>query len=249
MIASLMMYARPETAEAHSRLWTGIRVQLVARGVCAPDALSQTAEEFEVWENPDLVLSQTCSLPYRTRLKDKVRLVSTPDYALSGCAPGYYRSAFIVRCDDKRCTLTDFATARFAYNMNHSHSGFAGPYSHTRALNFWFDHTVQSGAHLTSARMVAERRADIAAIDTQTWRLIRRYEPWAADLRVLEYTAPSPGLPFITGLNQDPEEIFSAVEDAVANLSAEDKDLLDLRGLVQIPKAAYLELPVPPKGA
>ena len=77
MIASLMMYARPELEAPHARYWQAIRAALAARGIAAPAALSNDAPEFEVWEDPALVLSQTCGMPYRTRLHGRVTLVGT----------------------------------------------------------------------------------------------------------------------------------------------------------------------------
>jgi hypothetical protein len=96
MIASLMMYARPELDPALGRYWQLIRRALAERGIDAPPALSNDAEEFAVWEAPDLVLSQTCGMPYRLRLHGSVSLIGTPDFGIEGCDPGYYRSAVVV---------------------------------------------------------------------------------------------------------------------------------------------------------
>ncbi len=247
MIASLMMYTRPELEPANERLWSLIRARLAAHGVEAPEMLSQDAPPYEVWQDPALVLSQTCGMPFRTRLKDHVQLVCTPDYALEGCPPGYYRSAIVVRADDPRFTLAEFAPSRLAYNGTDSQSGYAALYAHCAPLGFWFANSVESGGHLPSARMVAEGEADLAALDAQSWRIIERHERFTADLRVLEHTAPTPGLPLITGPAHDPEVIFAALEDALAALLDADRRVLDLRGFVRIPRSAYLEVPTPPR--
>lgn len=241
-----MMYARPELNAALARLWTSHRCSFKARGIDAPARLSQSAEEFSVWEDPALVFSQTCGMPLRTRLRGKVRLVGTPDYGLEGCAPGYYRSAIVVRADDWRTNLTEYASARLAFNMPHSHSGLAAFYTHVRPLQFWFADRVQSGSHLRSVAMIAAGQADIAAVDAQTWRLIERYDPMPQRMRVLEHTAPTPGLPLITGLHHDPDVIFDAVQEAVSMVNDADATLLDLQGIVRIPEAAYLTVPNPP---
>ena len=244
-----MMYARPELEGPHSRFWSKIRDRLATRGITAPFELSQTAEEFSVWEDPALILSQTCGMPYRTRLNGHAQIVCTPDYGLEGCPAGYYRSAIIARADDPRRTLPDFATARMAYNMSHSQSGFAALYTHTQPLGFWFTNRAPTGGHLNSAKMIANGDADIASIDAQTWRLIGRHEPFAAQLRVLEYTSPTPALPYITGPQHDPVIIYDAVSEALATLDAADRDALDLRGLVKIDPAEYLAVPNPPASA
>lgn len=249
MIASLMMYARPELDAAHAHYWTLIRAALAARRIAAPETLENAAEEFSVWEAPDLVLSQTCGMPFRMRLHGRVQLVGTPDFGIDGCQPGYYRSAIVVRRGDSRMALADFRDARFAYNMTHSQSGFAAAYAMVQAAGFWFTGRVASGGHRVSALMVAERQADIAAIDAVTWRLIERYDEFARDLRVLSWSPPTPGLPYITGPGQDAAAIFDAVSEAIAQLNAEDRAALGLRGLIRIPVKDYLAIPNPPPEA
>ena len=244
-----MMYARPELESSHRRFWTFIHTSLAARGISAPPELSQNSGEFSVWEDPSLVLSQTCGMPYRTRLHDRVQIVGTPDYELEDCPAGYYRSAIVVRSDDTRTKLAEFNAAKLAFNMAHSQSGFAALYTHMRPLGFWFTNRIQSGGHLRSAQMVANGQADIASIDAQTWRLIQRYEPMAGHLRVLEYTTPTPGLPYITGPQLDPVLIYEAVNEAIASLDTADAEALDLRRLIRIGPAKYLAVPTPPASA
>lgn len=249
MIANLMMYARPETDGALNRYWQAICKGLTGRGIDSPVGLAQGAEEFTVWRDPSLVLSQTCGMPYRLWLHEDVQLVGTPDFGLDGCPPGYYRSALIVRESDRRADLSDFADARFAYNQTYSQSGWAAAYTHLKLLGVWFQDQLHTGSHNVSARSVAENRADIAALDGQTWRLLQRYEPWAKRLRVLDWTDPTPGLPYITGANLDAELVTEAVADAIDGLDPGDRDALDLKGLVHIPKADYLAIANPPATA
>ena len=247
MIASLMMYARPELEAAHSRYWALIRAELAKRGVNSPQALSNEGEEFEVWGDPALVLSQTCGMPYRKWLHGKVTLIGTPDYGLEGCPPGYYRSPVVVRADDPRERLEEFAKARFSYNVTFSQSGFASIYNMAKPLGFWFEDRRESGGHIRSAQMVAEGLADIAALDAVTWELIQRYEPWAANLRVVCWTAPTPGLPYIAALGVDQRVTFNAVTAAIAALEPSDRAALMIKGLVAIPSADYLAIPNPPE--
>lgn len=245
MIANLMMYRRPQLEEAHARYWGLIRKHLLRVDVASPDALSQDAEEFFVWTHPELVLSQTCGMPFRTQLHGKVTLVGTPDFGLADCPAGYYRSAIVVRADDVRTEMTDFKDAIFAYNQTLSQSGYAAPFWHVRPAGFWFVNRLATGQHVGSARSVATGEADIAAIDAVTWRNIESYEPFAQNLRVLEWTAPTPGLPLITALGNDADLIFEAVRAAIDELDPEAKSLLGLQGIVKIPAADYLAIPNP----
>lgn len=245
MIASLPMYARPELAAAHARYWALIRAELARRGVHAPGTLAQEAEEFAVWTAPDLVLSQTCGMPYRLWLHDRVTLVGTPDFGVEGCPPGHYRSALVVRAEDPRETPEAFREAAFAYNQSFSQSGYAAPHAHLRPRGIWFTRQVQTHGHRMSARAVAEGRADIAALDAVSWRLMRAHDGFAESLRVLDWTEPTPGLPYIAGAGADADATFDAVATAIARLEAGDRAALGLRGLVRLPKSAYLEVPNP----
>jgi ABC-type phosphate/phosphonate transport system substrate-binding protein len=245
MIANLMMYQRPELVEAHAGFWTLIRKHLAAAGLDSPEALSQNAEEFFVWKHPDLVLSQTCGMPYRTWLHDKVQLVGTPDYGLVNCPAGYYRSAIIVRADDARTAVAAYRDAIFAYNQTFSQSGYAAPFWHVKSEGFWFENRLHTDQHIESARAVATGRADIASIDAVTWRNIETFEPFAADLRILAWTKPTPGLPLITALGNDAFLIFEAVRAAIEELDERSKSQLGIRGIVKIPKEDYLEIANP----
>lgn len=247
MIANMMMYQRPELEDAHNTYWQLIRQYLLHAGINAPRELSQAAEEFTVWNHPELVLSQTCGMPYRLWLHEKVQLVGTPDYGLENCPPGYYRSALVVRRNDSRNHLTDFREAIFAYNQSFSQSGYAAPYWHIKPLGFWFEKRLHTEQHLASASSVAQGRADIASLDAVTWRLIQQHERFAENLRVLDWTTPTPGLPLITSKGHNATEVYKAVECAITELSTDHKNLLGLKGIERIPKERYLAIPNPPQ--
>lgn len=246
MIANLMMYSRPELVDAHEVYWDHIREQLNSAGIDSPVALSQDAEEFSVWNHPQLVLSQTCGMPYRLFLHGKVNLVGTPDFALEGCPPGYYNSAIITHKDDSGLPLASFEQKPFAYNQDISQSGYAAMINHTGDRGITLKQPVQTNSHLESARAVAEKRAAIASIDAMTWRLIQRYEPFAAQLSVLEWTRPTPGLPYITSITLDPAIIFTAVKSAIAELPTDTRQTLGIADLTSIPEQDYLSVPNPP---
>ena len=66
---------------------------------------------------------------------------------------------------------------------------------------------------------------------------------------MVERTAPTPGLPYIAAAGADAVAAAAAVRAAIAGLTPEDAATLGLRGLIDIPKAAYLAVPSPPDGA
>ncbi|MGH1576002.1 phosphate/phosphite/phosphonate ABC transporter substrate-binding protein [Planktotalea sp.] len=245
MIASLIMYERAELQSAHARYWQLIHRHLENAGISSPKTLSQSADATAVWLHPELALSQTCGMPYRNDLREKVTLVGTPDFDLANCPAGYYRSAFVVRAEDPRKTISDFESARFAYNQLGSQSGYAAAFQHTKPRGFWFNERLETKGHLLSAQAVAQGRADIAALDGVTWRNLVKYDDFARDLRVLEWTAPTPGLPYITSQKNDADAVFGAVKAAIAELSAEDSALLGIKDIVRIPKEDYFSVPNP----
>ncbi|MEM1430720.1 MAG: PhnD/SsuA/transferrin family substrate-binding protein [Pseudomonadota bacterium] len=245
MRAALPMYDRPELRGATDRFWTAIAERLHALGIEAPPALEGPGDLWSLWRSPDLLLAQTCGLPYRAVLHGKVALVGTPDYALPGCPPGYYGSVIVVRAGESGIP-SRYAGARLAYNEPLSQSGWAAPiaWAGPRGLNF--GPLVQTGSHLASARAVEAGEADIAAIDAVTWRLLKRYDTVASGLREIAFTEPTPGLPLITAAARDPRPIASAVAAAIATLPRADATALGIAGLVPIPAEAYLGQSTPP---
>ncbi len=242
MIAMLGMYDMPAIQPANDRFWTLIRTHL-GNG---PDRLSRDLDPWRVWRSDDLLLAQTCGMPFRTRLHPHVTLVGTPDYGLPGCPPGHYRSVLIARGDAGEETEADFSGGVFAYNEALSQSGWAAPMTHFAARGIGFRSHLQTGAHVGSARAVAEGRADLAGLDALTWLLLQEHDPVAARLRVVGTTAPTPGLPCITARHRDPAPIAGAIRAAIADLAPADRAALHLRGLAAIDAAAYLAVPSPP---
>lgn len=245
MIASLPMYDRPETAAANDRLWQGVRARLGE----GPEQLSREDDLWAQWRSPDLILSQTCGLPYRARLHDKVRLVATPIYDLPDCAEGYYYSVFVARRDDPRAAPQDYAEAVLAYNEPLSQSGWAAPQAWASARGFSFANALLTGAHVLSGRAVAEGRADIAALDVLTWTMMQRHDDFARALRVIGRTEPTPGLPYITAATRDPAPIRAALDAALAALPEDDRKTLGLRGVVHLPPEIYRAMQVPARTA
>ncbi len=242
MIAHLGMYDMPALHGANDRYWQAIRARL-GHG---PDTLTRGVDFWDVWTSPDLLLSQTCGMPFRTRLADRVTLVGTPDYGLEGCTPGYYRSVLVVHADSDIVTPADLAGGIIAYNSAQSQSGWAAPMTHFTGLGVVFADHLASGGHGASALAVAEGRADVAGIDALTWELLIEHDPVVARLRVIGHTDPTPGLPYVTAPARDAAVLAEAVRAAIADLNPEDRAALHLVGLETIPASAYLAVPTPP---
>lgn len=237
MIASLAMYDRPEVRAATDALWAAVRDALRKGGVVAPDHLARGGDLWSIWQDPALLLAQSCGLPYRARLHPHVQLVATPDYALPGCPAGHYNSVILAR----QTPLS--ARPSIAINDPLSQSGWA-------ALHLWMTErsishgaVLVTGAHAHSARAVAQGHADLAAVDAQSWRQLRRFDE-ADPLLEIARTPPTPGLPLITA--QDPAPMRAALAQALDRVGPDILAELDLAGFVQIAPSDYLAMPLPP---
>jgi len=242
VIAMLGMYDMPALQPANDRFWAAIHNAL-GHG---PTHLTRDRDFWEIWTSPDLIFAQTCGMPYRTRLHDRVQLVGTPDYGLPNCPPGYYYSVFVAREDDSRA-LKDLAAQGFAYNEALSQSGWAAPITHLSALGLKPARVLETGGHAQSAKAVANGQADLAALDALTWRLLKEHTDLGGRLRVVDVTGASPALPYITSKGQDAPRIAEAVRHAIKALPFQDRQALHIRDLIDIPTADYLAVATPPE--
>lgn len=224
MFAALPMYDWPGSRTATDALWDALRDEFRAAGLPAPQTLSRPFDEGD-WQRPDLTLAQTCGMPFRLWLCDKVTLLGTPDYGVEGCPPGYYCSHIITRKQQQ-------PVGKAAVNALHSQSGYAVLNAPNRIL--------LTGSHQASILAVAYCRADYAAIDAVTWRLACRDMPETSDLQIQSSTNPSPGLPFITANRNATETMQTCIERAISGLAKQHRAALFLRGFVRLNPSDYL---------
>ncbi len=245
MIASLPMYDWPEVRSETASLWSACRDALRGVGFAAPDTLTASpGNPWQHWQAEDLVLSQTCGLPFSARLAGHVSLIGTPSYALPDVAPGMYCSRIVVRADDPAQSVADLTGRRFAFNMRESQSGWAAFLAAFGDPKMIFDDLIETGAHRASLAAVATGRADAAAIDAVSWALAERHEPAVQALRVLASTPATPGLPLITARRSEDDLALMrlALQTAIDGLPNAVKDALLIRDLVRIRAAAYAPL-------
>jgi ABC-type phosphate/phosphonate transport system substrate-binding protein len=238
------MYDRPTNGLVHDAFWILVRDNLRASGIDAPDALDRETRYSTGWGRPDLVLGQICNLPLRAQFLDKVTVIGAADYGIPDCPAGHYNSVFVVHRDAVGDTPRDFADTRFAANSLMSHSGYGAPQAWAKDNDSMFRAPILTGSHDRSVMMIADRRADIAAIDAQTWALQQRDMPMTKDLRVVGVTGHSPCMTFITRPHQDPAPYFAAITNAIADLGPDGQESLGLKQIVSLPAADY-DLPMP----
>ena len=230
--ASLPMYDLPEARQWTDRLWTAIAEELREEGVPdVPDALEHPSDHHDAWRADRLLFSQSCGYPVATALRSVVRVVATPHYAVPGCEGHRYSSAVVVRASSRATALGALRCAACAFNSRDSQSGYnalravIAPIAQGRRF---FARTVETGAHAASIEAVRDGRADVCSIDCVTWALLARHRPSALQgLRVLAFTEPVPGLPFVTASDCSDATVES-IRDALAHAFARP-DLAETR--------------------
>lgn len=232
LIAALPMYDLPELQPATNALWAAIATRLRDDGVIdVPHQLTRGAPLDELWASPDLLLGQTCGYPLVTRLQGRVTLVATPCYGAPGCAGSSYRSAIVVRRDDPAAKLEDLRRRRCAVNEPTSNSGMnllRAAIAPLASGGAYFDQVLLTGAHVASVEAIRDNAADVAAIDCVTWAHLQRLRPALTHgLRVLAWTAASPGLPLITSNRTEPG-VTAALRRALGEV-AQDPSLSPMR--------------------
>ena len=238
--ASLPMYDLPEVRGCTDRLWAAIAEEMCDGGVAdVPDALERPHDHYDAWRPRSLLLSQSCGYPVASTLSDALRVVATPHYAAPGCEGYRYSSAVVVRASSRVTALGALRGTVCAFNSRDSQSG----YNVLRAAiapiaggGRFFADAIETGAHAASIEAVRVGRADVCAVDCVTWALLARYRPSAlSGLRVLVFTEPMPGLPFVTAgdcSDATLDVIRCALERAITRPDLADaRDALLISGL------------------
>ncbi|MEQ8297244.1 MAG: PhnD/SsuA/transferrin family substrate-binding protein [Nitratireductor sp.] len=183
----------------------------------APDPATLPPDGFDVatlWRHPRLLVAQTCWGPMEaTGLAAHVGVVGQPDYsAFEGGAGPFYSSAILMRRGEADpvaapaeggavLPLERLRGRRLAFNETASMSGLIALsrdlVAAGESLDIFGDR-LETGGHRASIVAVAAGRSDICAVDCQSWLLAKRFEPAAADIVPVGWTARRPGLPYIS---------------------------------------------------
>ncbi len=229
------MYAYSALAAANQALWDRIR-----DGVSSvPETLTENRAVPD--QIPDeTVFTQVCGFPLFRRYRGQAVILGIPRYDFEGCDGIHHRAAFIVRGDDPATDLASFRGRVFGCNSEQSNTGMNLPrLSLSRVAGGsgrFFSNVVFTSSHCISLSCLAKRTIDLCSVDCVTWGLLQRYYPAdTAGLRVLEWTEPSPCLPFVTSV-ATPHVIGAAL---VANLLGQAEPGLGLVGVEPADPAAY----------
>lgn len=235
-------------------IWEKTRDHLRADGIDAPQKLTRSADPWLDWRDPQLLLSQTCGLPFRTDLHDTLTLVGAPVWSVpdtAEIAPGRYHSVILKRADDARQDISAFEGARLAYNDPLSQSGWGLMHQLCLSKDISFSACLRTGSHHASAVALAQGRADIAAVDVVSWAHVQRVEPCCSTLSILTRTTDSPALPFVTAQPDLADPLFHALKSALMEAPAALREALCFapEGLTPAKVADYMSIVPPPAPA
>ncbi|AEH88312.1 phosphate/phosphite/phosphonate ABC transporter substrate-binding protein [Mesorhizobium opportunistum] len=206
----------------------------------APDPATLPADELDfhkLWLHPALLFAQTCWGPMELGLSRHVQVVGQPSYdAYEGGQGELYSSALVMRtgegpevrspADGRALLPLDLIRGkRFTFNSLDSMSGIIALTRDLEAAGESLDifsSRSESGGHRGSIVTVAEGRADIAAIDCESWALAQRFEPAARKVVIVGWTARRKGLPFITA-RTTPEKTIKAMREALVGLAEQPR--------------------------
>ena len=201
MIATLPMYHWPEVKTATQNWWRAI-----ARNLNSNTHLTNPDDYVSAWSNPDLLFSQTCGYPFTHALKDKLTLVSTPHYAVDGCAGPHYQSMVFAR---KAAPLESFRNTIAAVNAPDSMSGLLAlklVFAPLAPNGLFFAGAIVTGGHVLSLQAVQKGKADVCAIDAVCVAMAKKYRPdYLEGLVEIARSPTVPGLPYITNSGNVPE--------------------------------------------
>jgi ABC-type phosphate/phosphonate transport system substrate-binding protein len=159
-----------------------------------------------------------------TEFRDCLRAVAAPLYSAPGCRGATHCSFFVVPRNSAARRLADLRGGRFAFNSRDSNSGYnlaRLAFAPLATEGRFFGEAVETGGHAASLALIADGKADCAAIDCVTHALLARHRPaLAAATRILDRSAASPTLPFVTAASAD-DDTVAALRDALAAVMAD----------------------------
>jgi len=240
------MYAfNTELQHAWQALFNQFRRLLDAGEQLDENLVFDTGES--VLRNPGLFIGHTCGYPLMKHLQDAVTPFCVPIFNVSGVEGNLYSSRFIVAAESDIGSLAECAGRIVAINNRDSNSGMnvlrhaiaklnpAGPF---------FTSVVNSGGHLQSLTAVAEKRADVAAIDCVSFQFIEdRWPELTAQVRSIGDSVKTCSLPLVMPNanlpSTDTRQILAALNKALKQLNPRLRQQLHLSHFASVSLGDY----------
>ena len=197
---------------------------------------------------PDrLVVRHMCGITLATAQAGAWRYLATPVIGDPAVPRGPYNSLIITPRDGGLARFADFDPERHAVAINEpgSFSGAITLAAHLASrIGAPLSSPVQSGAHLNSVTMVADGRAQLAAIDRMSLSLARHDRPEDVErVRVIDETDFYPAPPFVADARLA-TEVVAALRDALLACASlpewpEMGRVLGVTGMMVMDEALY----------
>jgi ABC-type phosphate/phosphonate transport system substrate-binding protein len=224
-IAALPMYDFRELRDAHDRFWGALARRLREGGIAGvPGQLIRRLSHREAWSHPGLLFGQACEYPVSKSFHGHLRILATPRYRAPGCDGSTYRSAIVVRAEAPANSLEELRNGLCVVNEPDSNSGMNLLRAALAPLSGdarFFRSVIFSGSHTRSVELIVAGEADVTAIDCVTFEHLRRIRPHLTSrLRIVDWTPPSPCLPFVTS-RRTSEATVAAVRYALETVCSD----------------------------
>ena len=198
------MYDFPEVHTSTMQIVDALAMALSAIGLEAhaevPNA-SVHADLIRHWSSDGMLLSQSCGLPFVEQLHSSVNVVGTPLWTDVSDDRGRYRTVIVVPESLGVTSIDQAHGLRPVVSNTQSLSGWCSlgvALAHAANNSASATPYVQSGGHATSLQMLEDGDADIASIDSATYRLLSRHRPaLVKNVRVIGYGPSVPATPII----------------------------------------------------
>ena len=217
---SLPMYDFPEVHTSTMEIVDALVTALSTIGLSAHTEVPNASVHSDLmrhWLGAGMLLSQSCGLPFIEELHTSVNVVGTPLWTDVSDDRGRYRTVIVVP-ESLGITSIDQADGlRPVVNNTQSLSGWCSlGIALANATNDSAVATpyVQSGGHAASLQMLQDGDADIASIDSATYRLLSRHRPALVEnVRVIGYGPAVPATPIIVSKSStvDADELYRVV--------------------------------------
>ena len=181
----------------------------------------------------DLLFGHSCGYPLMTHLRGKLTPFCVPCFDAPGCDGPRYSSRLVVAAGADIDGLLDCRGTTVAVNTADSNSGM-NLLRHALAMAGaeapFFRRVLVTGGHAQSLAAVADGRAQLAAIDCISYRLLEDQVPrLTARTRSLGYSAQTCGLPFVLpaamAASAPASEWIAALGEALEQLPAARRTL------------------------
>ena len=177
------MYDFPEVQDSTEKLLAALVEALESCNETAhvqtPDS-SVHAELMKMWRSNDMVLSQSCGLPFMEELHQFVNVIGTPTWTDVSDEHGRYQTVIVVRESLDVSSVAELGGLRPVVSNTQSLSGWCSlgvAIAEVTNDSSFVRPFVQSGGHARSLQMLQDNNADFASIDAATFRLLKRHRP------------------------------------------------------------------------